>query len=145
MAPDNRLDRRSVLRAGGAALAGTLLAGCTGGGDGGEGGDDNTIAVGPDGGLNFAPEELTVSVGTTVTWSFDSPSHNVCAWPEMNSQVSIPEGASGFGTMEQDGDAFATVEQGETFEHTFETAGEFTYVCTPHAGAGMVGTVVVEE
>jgi plastocyanin len=145
MAHERTLDRRTLLRTGGAALAGTLLAGCTGGGDGGGGGGENTIAVAPDGGLNFSPEELTVSVGTTVTWSFEAPSHNVCAWPEMSTEVSIPDSAEGFGTMEQGGNAMALVDQGETFEHTFETPGEYTYVCVPHTSSGMIGTVVVEE
>jgi peptide/nickel transport system substrate-binding protein len=39
---------------------------------------------------------------------------------------------------------FETLAAGETFEHTFETAGEYRYVCVPHAGVGMQGTVVVE-
>lgn len=162
-----------MLKSTGAAVAATMLAGCSGGGggDGDSGGDDggdsggddtttesddsggnggsggsgNTVAVSPDGGLAFAPEELTVSVGDTVTWDFQAPTHNVAAWPDMNDQISIPDGAEGFGTMEQGGDAFATVSEGETFEHTFETAGEYTYVCTPHAASGMVGTIVVEE
>jgi plastocyanin len=170
MTRDTRLDRRTMLKSTGAAVAATLLAGCSGGG-GGDGGDDggdeggdettateedggsgdggsggdNTVAVSPDGGLKFAPEELTVSVGDTVTWDFQAPTHNVAAWPGMQDQISIPDGAEGFGTMEKDGNAYATVEEGETFEHTFETAGEYTYVCTPHAASGMVGTIVVEE
>jgi len=156
-----------MLKSTGAAVAATMLAGCSGGdggdsdedgggggedttesddsgGDGGSGGD-NTVAVSPDGELAFAPEELTVSVGDTVTWEFEAPSHNVDAWPEHQDQISIPDGAEGFGTMPQDGDPYATVDEGETFEHTFETAGEFTYVCVPHAASGMVGTIVVEE
>ncbi|MFB6121389.1 MAG: plastocyanin/azurin family copper-binding protein [Halobacteriaceae archaeon] len=142
--------RRTVLSTVGAA-AGVALAGCSGGGgssdggdNGGGGGSDNTVAVGPGGDFKFKPEELTVSKGTTVTWEFKSSSHNVCAWPDMHDKVSIPDGASGFGTMDQGGDAYATVSKGETFEHTFETTGEYTYVCMPHAASGMVGTIIVE-
>jgi len=172
MTRDTRLDRRTMLKSTGAAVTATLLAGCSGGGGGGgDGGDDggdsggdtttssddggnggggssggeNTVAVGPDGALAFEPEELTVSVGDTVTWNFESPTHNVCAWPDMNDEISIPDSADGFGTMDQGGNAFATVSEGETFEHTFETAGEYTYVCTPHVASGMIGTIVVEE
>jgi plastocyanin len=150
-----------MLKSTGAAVAATMLAGCSGSGDddGGSGdtttesGDDetggssgdNTVAVSPDGGQAFGPEELTVSVGDTVTWDFQAPSHNVCAWPDMHDKISIPDSAAGFGTMEKGGDAYATMDEGETFEHTFETAGEYTYVCTPHAASGMVGTIVVEE
>ncbi|SEV96456.1 plastocyanin/azurin family copper-binding protein [Halobacterium jilantaiense] len=154
-----------MLKSTGAAVAATMLAGCSSGGDGDDGGDseseettagddggddsgssgENTVAVSPDGDLNFKPEELTVSVGDTVTWDFQAPSHNVSAWPDMQDKISIPDGAEGFGTMEKGGEAFATVDEGTTFEHTFETAGEYTYVCTPHAASGMVGTIVVEE
>jgi plastocyanin len=136
--------RRTVLTAvGGVTLA--ALAGCSSGdGDDDGGGDGSTVAVGPGGDLTYEPAELTVSTGETVTWEFESASHNVSAWPDMHDRVSIPEAASGFGTMPQDGDKFATVDEGETFEYTFETPGEYTYVCVPHAAADMVGTVVVE-
>lgn len=147
--------RRFVATAGAVGIA--SLAGCSGGGDddsggdettteadSGGGGDGNVVEVGPDGSLAFEPEEITVSVGDTVTWDFVSPSHNVSAYPDMDENVSIPEDADGFGTMEEGGDPFATVEQGETFEHTFETAGEYTYVCVPHVSSDMIGTVVVE-
>jgi plastocyanin len=140
--------RRTVLAAIG-ATASVALAGCSSGDDeesnGGSNGGGNTVAVGPDGDFVFDPENITVSVGETVTWEFESASHNVSAWPDMNEKVSIPDGADGFGTMDKGGDAFALVDEGETFEHTFDTAGEFTYVCVPHAGSDMVGTVTVEE
>jgi plastocyanin len=130
------------------------LAGCGGSNTGGDGttttesgggaGGQNVVAAGPNQELVFEPEEITVSTGDTVTWEFESTGHNVSAYPEMHERVSIPEGADGFGTMEAGGDPYATVPEGETFQHTFETAGEFTYVCVPHAASGMVGTVVVE-
>jgi plastocyanin len=110
----------------------------------GGGGGENVVAAGPNEELVFDPESITVSTGDTVTWEFESANHNVAAYPDMHEQISIPDSAEGFGTMEEGGDKFATVPEGETFEHTFETTGEFTYVCVPHASAGMVGTVVVE-
>ena len=145
--------RKFVLSTGAASIA--ALAGCSGGGGDGDGGDDeateesggdgeSVVEVGPGGQLVFEPEEITVSVGDTVTWDFVSPSHNVSAYPDMHDKVSVPDGAEGFGTMEQGGDAYALVDQGETFEYTFETAGEYTYVCVPHAASDMVGTIVVE-
>lgn len=145
--------RRFVAGAGAVGIA--ALAGCTGGGgdgggeettddSGGGGGSGTTVVAGPNGELVFDPETVTVSTGTTVTWEFESANHNVCAYPDMHEKVSIPDGADGFGSMEEGGDKFAVVDQGETYEHTFETTGEFTYVCVPHAGSDMVGTVVVE-
>ncbi|CQH44245.1 halocyanin [Halobacterium hubeiense] len=160
---DEYYSRRRFL-ASTAVVGAAALAGCSGGGGGDGGGDgggeetteaqttesggssggENVVQVGPGGQLVFEPEEITVSTGDTVTWEFASPSHNVCAYPEMNDEVSIPDGASGFGTMEQGGDSFALVSQGETYEHTFETPGEYTYVCVPHVGSDMIGTVIVE-
>ena len=147
------VQRRTVLTTVGAA-AGIALAGCSSGGgssddddddsNGDDSGGGNTVTAGAGGEFVFDPDEITISTGDTVTWEFEGGSHNVCAWPDMHDKVSLPDGASGFGSMEQGGDAYATVSDGETFEHTFETAGEYTYVCTPHAASGMVGTIVVE-
>jgi plastocyanin len=93
-----------------------------GGGDGGGGGGG-----GPEvsmEGIEFNPGELTVGVGDTVTWTNnDSVGHDVTA-------DSFSSGdAGGMGP-------------GDTFEHTFDEAGTFDYVCTVHPG--MEGTVVAE-
>lgn len=132
----------------------TAVAGCSSGGnedttepddsDDGNGGGGNTIVVGPNNSLRFDPAELTISTGESVTWEFESPSHNVAAWPDMHDKISVPDDASGFGSMDEGGDKNETVSEGETFEHTFDTAGEYTYVCVPHAASDMVGTIIVE-
>ncbi len=143
----NRTRREFVSRAGAVAVTGAL-AGCTGGdgddGENGNGGDGNTVVAGPGGDLVFDPESITVSVGDTVTWEFDSPNHNVSANPDHADQAEMPDDAEPFASYEGD-NRFATVSEGQTYEHTFEVAGTYTYVCIPHAGAGMVGDVVVEE
>ena len=137
------VSRRSLLRSTVPAAFG-LFAGCssTESDDGSTETDAGDIVVGPGGAYAYDPEEYTVSVGETVTWSFASPSHNVSCVPEDNRQVSLPDGAESFASY-GDGNPGETVPQGETYEHTFETAGEYTYVCIPHARQGMVGTVVV--
>lgn len=137
MTTDTRLDRRTALKATGGLLAGMTLAGCSSddGGNGNGNGDigGNTVAVGPGGDFRFDPEEITISTGETVTWEFENSGHNVSAWPEMfSAEVSIPEGADGFGTMSQGESGYTPVEEGESFEHTFDTPGEYTYVCGPH-------------
>lgn len=33
---------------------------------------------------------------------------------------------------------------GETFSNKFDTAGEYSYYCEPHQGAGMAGKVIVQ-
>lgn len=138
-------DRRAMIKSTAGLLTGAALAGCSGdGGGNGNGVSGNTVAVGPNNQFRFSPDEITISVGETVSWEFESSGHNVCAWPAMFDEVSIPEGADGFGTMSQGGNRYAMVDSGETFEHTFETAGEYTYVCGPHVGQGMIGSVIVE-
>jgi plastocyanin len=107
-------------------------------------GGTTTVAAGPDGRFVFAPEEVEVSVGDTVVWEFKSPNHNVSAVPQDSEEVSIPSGATPFASYES-GNLYSVVDEGGTYEHTFETPGEYTYVCIPHVASGMVGTVTVTE
>jgi plastocyanin len=97
-----------------------------GGGDdagGGGGGGGGATEVSEEG-IAFNPAEVTVSVGDTVTWTNnDSVEHDVTA--------------DSFSSGEPGGMA-----PGDAFEHTFEEAGTFDYVCTVHPG--MEGTVTVE-
>jgi len=107
-------------------------------GDSGEGGGlpgagtTKTVTVGPNGQLVFDPETVYIQPGATVEWEWGSSGHNVA--PD-----SIPEEASWGGHESLEDSGF-------TYSHTFDgPTGEYNYVCTPHAGAGMVGTVVVNE
>lgn len=109
-----------------------------------DGGGGTTVASGPNGKLIFEPKQIEVSVGDTVTWAFKSPGHNVSAKPEDNEKISIPDGAVPFASYE-DHNTYAVVDEGETYEYTFETPGKYTYVCIPHASSGMVGTVTVSK
>jgi plastocyanin len=71
----------------------------------------------------FMPATLTVPVGTTVTWKFDdSTDHTVNA--DDNSFASSP------------------MANGQTFTHTFSTAGTVTYHCSIHPF--MKGTIIVK-
>jgi plastocyanin len=130
--------RRRVLAGLGAAATGAL-AGCS------DDGPDGDVQVGPGGANAFDPEEHTASVGETVTWVFASPNHNVSGVPDHSPRTSLPDGAEPFASYGVDGSPNETAEQGSTFEHTFETPGEYTCVCIPHVRQGMIGTVVVEE
>jgi len=128
--------RRAFFRtaAGAAAAAGTVGTAAaqegngSGGGNesggGGGGGASTTVQVGPGGELVFEPEEVQVEPGGTVEWVWESGGHNV-----------LPEsGDWGHEPLEN---------AGYTYTHTFEEAASFEYVCTPHASAGMVGSVIV--
>jgi plastocyanin len=105
-------------------------------------GGTTTVAAGPNGRFVFAPEQVEVSVGDTVVWEFKSGGHNVSAVPQDSEEVNIPSGATPFASYES-GNLYSVVEEGETYEYTFETPGEYTYVCIPHVASGMVGTVTV--
>ncbi|WP_458204864.1 plastocyanin/azurin family copper-binding protein [Haladaptatus sp. NG-SE-30] len=111
---------------------------------GGASGEIVDVAAGPEGRLRFVPEEVEISVGGTVRWTFESAGHNVTTKPGASEKISIPENAEPFGSYE--GDAHYSInEVGTTYEHTFTVPGEYVYVCAPHAGQGMVGTVTVTE
>ncbi len=79
----------------------------------------------------FDPLEITVAVGTTVTWTnADAIAHTVTSG--VSDGVSpTPDGMfdSGF------------VNEGDTFSYTFTEAGEFDYYCLPHPW--MIGKVIV--
>lgn len=91
--------------------------------------------------LEFQPETVTISVGDTVEWRNTSNlPHTATFDPEAAadaSNVVLPEGVEPFGS--------GTLSGGESFSHTFETAGRYQYVCLPHEMAGMIGEVIVEE
>jgi plastocyanin len=70
----------------------------------------------------FKPQSLTVEAGTTVTWT----------------------NRDGFAhTVDSEDDSFVSenLNQGDSFRHTFETAGTFPYICGIHNS--MTGTVTV--
>ena len=86
------------------------------------------ILMGKEGMLVFEPCEVTVNVGDTVTFKNNElPPHNmmVADHPEYSHSDL----------------AFAP---GESFDVTFDKAGDYKFQCDPHAGAGMVGVIHVE-
>jgi plastocyanin len=73
-------------------------------------------------GFTFSPAELTIKVGTTVTWkNEDSATHTVSA----------------------DDDSWGSnqLEKGDSFSFTFNQAGTFSYHCGVHRS--MKGTITV--
>jgi len=74
--------------------------------------------------FTFEPAQLTVKVGTTVTWKVVGQStHDLAA---------------------RDGSfANRTMTFGQTLSFTFTKAGRYPYVCMQHEGDGMVGEVTV--
>ena len=85
----------------------------------------------------YTPTNLTVHVGTTVTWinSDGSIPHTVTAgWPDSDSIGLDYPGGNGFDSDFMSG--------GATFEHTFEVPGEYDYYCQLHPW--MIGSIAVE-
>jgi halocyanin-like protein len=78
--------------------------------------------------LSFWPAAAQVDPGTTVTWQWTGRGggHNVVAES---------------GEFETD----IYMEDGATFEHTFEESGTYLYYCAPHRPIGMKGAIVVDE
>ncbi|MGB9952493.1 DUF5059 domain-containing protein [Haloarcula marismortui] len=98
----------------------------------------------------FNPEELTVSVGDKVAWKHaGGEAHNVVAYEEELPEDATYWASGGFETESAAREGWengkGAVQSGQSYVHTFETAGEHGYFCVPHEAAGMVGTVVVEE
>ncbi|RRJ30577.1 plastocyanin [Halocatena pleomorpha] len=104
----------------------------------------NEVIAGPNGNPVFDPKSIEIPVGETVTWRFESTGHNVSARPKDGSDVMIPDGATPFASFEGD-NTYELIPKGETYSHTFETAGTYTYVCVPHINVGMIGNVTVSE
>lgn len=145
--------RRTFLRTAGGVAIGSALAGCVDSlndGDSPAGGSDRAdagvsqVEVGPERRLRFEPDEVEISVGDTVRWVALSEGHNVTSHPDASEKCENPDGAEPFTSYEGD-DHYAVMEVDETLENEFTVPGEYVYVCTPHDGQGMVGTVTVSE
>lgn len=85
------------------------------------------VTMGSGGNLVFEPSEISISAGDTVHFVNGMlPPHNVIVedHPELS----------------HEGLLFAP---GESFDITFTDAGDYTFWCAPHKGAGMIGTAHV--
>ena len=114
---------------------GLLFAACSDD-SGDDGGGDAASDSGADGGggcdadvclenTAFNPGDITVSVGDSVTWeNVDGTDHTVTA--DDDSGADFDEELS----------------DGDTYEETFDEAGDFTYHCEIHPS--MTGTITVE-
>jgi len=85
------------------------------------------IQMGSGGNLVFEPNEISIAAGESVTIvNGDLPPHNfvVADHPELSHSDLAFMG-------------------GESFDVTFDTAGDYEFQCEPHAGAGMKGVIHV--
>ena len=80
----------------------------------------------------FAPKDVSVNIDTTVVWTnMDTTGHTV---------TSGSPGDANFGSLFDSN--FPLLKTGETFEYTFDTAGEYAYFCQVHPY--MTGKVIVK-
>lgn len=83
--------------------------------------------------FSFNPPNIAISPGTTVRWTNRGTApHTVTSNPGPTG--CMPPSAESF--------ASGTLNSGNTFQHTFNTAGTFPYHCVIH-GCAMSGTVTV--
>jgi halocyanin-like protein len=142
---DPSMGRRSVLAAGAGIAAATALPGAASaqsddleswlsdannydGVQDATGQEEVTVEVGAgENGLAFGPAAIQVDPGTTVRWEWtgEGGTHNVAATDDAFRSGDAVDGSD------------------VTFEHTFESEGEYRYVCEPHETVGMLGAVVV--
>ena len=133
--------RHRILFQSSAALLTVLLAACGTSGPAYEApGSDVAATVELTSKLTFEPAEITIRVGDKVEWRNRTLlTHTVTADPRITagaSNMELPEGARPFNS--------AAIPAGQVFRHTFTVPGTYRYLCLPHAGQKMFGTVVVE-
>ncbi len=102
-------------------------------------GAGNIIAVEMNDDLRFAPTEITIKAGDTVEWrNTGSVRHTATADPGRapgSKNIALPAGAETFDS--------GWVKGGQVFRYTFSEPGVYRYICLPHEGARMFGTVIV--
>ena len=91
--------------------------------------------------MQFVPATLTIRAGQTVTWrntgAMVHTSTGDPATAQRPEHAVLPDGAAPWDS--------GLIRKGESWSHTFDVAGEYVYFCTPHAAAGMIGSLIVEE
>lgn len=91
--------------------------------------------------MTFEPEPAAARVGDTVIWVNDgSLPHTTTNTPgaaAVPEHEHLPDGARPWDS--------GLVQSREVFRHVFEEPGEYTYLCTIHETAGMVGRITVTE
>lgn len=84
-----------------------------------------TIKVVTQQSLTFSPKEFTITVGDTIRWVWTGGTHTTTS-------ANIPAAAASW-----DSPLTSTTSQ---FDYVVTVAGSYSYVCTPHADLGMVGS-----
>lgn len=98
------------------------------------------IAIEMNSQLRYAPDRVSVNIGSTVEWKNNSTFvHTVTADPAVATNarnVELPDGAQPFNS--------GSISPGGTFRYTFTVPGKYRYFCIPHEAAGMTGEIEVQ-
>jgi plastocyanin len=88
----------------------------------------------------FSPATLTVPKGMTVTWQNASTMvHSATDDPAKavnKSDAALPAGAQPWDS--------GLIQPGQSWTHTFDVAGNYSYFCIPHETLGMLGKITVQ-
>ncbi|MGQ9838231.1 MAG: plastocyanin [Cyanobacteriota bacterium] len=87
--------------------------------------------------LIFDPPSLTITQGDTVRWV------NNKAYPHNVVFDKVPGGDAALAAKLSHKALLTAPKQAVEFAFTDVPPGEYTYYCTPHRGAGMVGKIIV--
>lgn len=141
------MNRRTFLAGAGMATI-TPLAGCAGVLGGEEASQEHDVGMSAS---RFLPASLEVSVGTTVVWAnTGSRAHTVTAYDDKIPEEADYFASGGYENEEKARQAWmdgtgGAIHANETYEHTFEVPGRYTYFCIPHEAGGMAAQIIVEE
>lgn len=138
-----QLTRRDLLRGAGFTLMGlgalSVLQAC-GDGSARESADGNHVIEMNDQ-MQFAPASIKIRAGQSVTWqNVGVMVHSSTCDPttaQRPAHAVLPDGAEPWDS--------GLIRKGESWTRHFEVPGTYTYFCTPHESAGMIGSLTVEE
>ncbi|HEV8543224.1 MAG TPA: Ig-like domain-containing protein, partial [Verrucomicrobiae bacterium] len=88
-----------------------------------------TVTVSITGDFSFSPRNRTISPGDTIMWMNDDAT---TAHTSTSGAPGVPDGVWSSGLLSP----------GQSFSHTFDSAGTFAYFCSVHTF--MTGTIVVQ-
>ncbi len=91
------------------------------------------VAVGVNGDAFFTPDDLTINVGDTVRWTWDSDNHSTTS-------TTVENGCQASGLWDS-----GIKSNGSAFDFKFDNVGNFPYKCTPHCIMGMKGIIHVSN
>lgn len=125
--------RRGFLAGATAAATATAATGVAAQEDDENDGDDDVVTV-ELGDYYYEPgtdSPLEITPGTTVRFVWITDTHNIVLLDQ-------PEESEWDGVEE-------IYDAGHEYEFTFEVEGTYEFVCVPHEGLGMFGTIIVDE